>query len=238
MALQSTLSLPLTRMFRSPEELATELLPYVLRMLSPDVKPVIVNTGSSSSNTKSFATASVRKSSEKALVKKAVEAMAATGVRFEKSRVEIEDIANRSGGWVFRMEPPLDQLAGFETLGRRKEEKVRFAVRSVLETEWKKESVRLDAEARKKRGGHVEVDVEEMKDDGDAEEDKVVAKEKVTRDFFGRVLSTQSAVAGQEKPRKKVAKNNDEGRIWVSFHEGFSNAVRKPITLDELLRGL
>ncbi len=26
--------------------------------------------------------------------------------------------------------------------------------------------------------------------------------------------------------------------VWVSFHEGFSNAVRKPITLDELLRGL
>jgi chromosome transmission fidelity protein 18 len=66
-----------------------ELIPYVLRMLSPDVKPVLVNTGASGS--KSFATASVRKASEKELVKKAVEAMVATGVRFEKSRVETED---------------------------------------------------------------------------------------------------------------------------------------------------
>jgi chromosome transmission fidelity protein 18 len=28
------------------------------------------------------------------------------------------------------------------------------------------------------------------------------------------------------------------GRIWVSFHEGFSNAVRKPVTLDDIMRGL
>ena len=70
MALQMTLSLSFTRMFRSPEEMAMELIPYVLRMLSPEVKPVIVNTGAAGS--KSFATASVRKASEKELVKKAV----------------------------------------------------------------------------------------------------------------------------------------------------------------------
>ena len=28
-----------------------------------------------------------------------------------------------------------------------------------------------------------------------------------------------------------------ERKVWVSFHEGFSNAVRKPITLEELMRG-
>jgi chromosome transmission fidelity protein 18 len=40
--------------------------------------------------------------------------------------------------------------------------------------------------------------------------------------------------------RKKVVENKggDVGRIWVSFNEGYSNAVRKPITVDELLRGL
>lgn len=239
MELQTTLSLPLTRMFRSPEEMAVELLPYVLRMLSPDVKPVIVNTGPSGS--KSAATASVRKASEKALVKKAVEAMAATGVRFERSRVEVEDFANRSGGWVFRMEPPLDQLASFETLGGKKEEKVRYAVRSVLETEWKKESLRIDAEVRKRRGGQLE-DV----DDGLEDVVEVVVdkkgevKEKLKRDFFGRVVKAKPAPEGEtEKARqKRIEKENDEVRIWVSFHEGFSNAVRKPITLDELIRGL
>jgi chromosome transmission fidelity protein 18 len=236
MGLQSTLSLPLTRLFRSPEEVATELLPYVIHMLSPDVKPVIVNTGPA--GTKSAATASVRKASEKALVKKAVEAMTATGVRFEKSKVEVEDFANRSGGWIFRMEPPLDQLATFETLAGKKEEKVRFAVRSVLESEWRRESARIDAEARKRRGGHVDGDIAEQ--EHTVEQDKTTSelpKEKVERDFFGRVVREMPIVDG-EKTKKPTVKTNDNGRIWVSFHEGFSNAVRKPVTLDELMRGL
>jgi chromosome transmission fidelity protein 18 len=237
MGLQSTLSLPLTRLFRSPEELAIELLPYVLRMLSPDVKPVIVNTGPLGS--KSISTATVRKSSEKELVRKAVQAMAATGVRFERSRVEIDDVANRSGGWVLRMEPPLDQLATFETLGGKKDEKVRYAVRSILESEWKKESVKMNAEARKRRGGQLDDDGGAVEQHDPTEEAKKPVKEKVARDFFGRVVKPLPVIDGQQVvERKKVSQSGDEGRIWVSFHEGFSNAVRKPITLDDLMRGL
>ncbi|KAF2199193.1 P-loop containing nucleoside triphosphate hydrolase protein [Delitschia confertaspora ATCC 74209] len=236
MALHSSLSIPLTRIFRSPEELATELLPYVLRMLSPDVKPVIVNTGPSGS--RSAATASVRKASEKLLVNKAVEAMAATGVRFERSRVEMDDAANRNGGWVFRMEPPLDQLGKFETLGGKKEEKVRYAVRQVLESQWKHESAKMDAEARRRRGGQG-ADGAEDEDKGQNEAKLSKEKDKVKRDFFGRVLKVTPVVSGEVSKTKEAEKGRqDEGRIWVSFHEGFSNAVRKPITIDELMRGL
>jgi chromosome transmission fidelity protein 18 len=239
MALQSTLSLNLTRMFRSPEEMALELIPYTLRMLSPDVKPVIVNTGASGS--KSFASATVRKSSEKTLVKKAVEAMAATGVRFEKSRIETDDVANRSAGFVWRMEPSLDVMGTFETISGKKEEKVRYAVRSVLEQEWRKESARTDMENRKRRGGQTEADeVEEEQKEEMTTEEKVAESNAraVKRDFFGRVIKERPLMEGEQ--RKKVVENKggDVGRIWVSFNEGFSNAVRKPVTVDELLRGL
>ncbi|KAF2127529.1 chromosome transmission fidelity protein 18 [Dothidotthia symphoricarpi CBS 119687] len=243
MGLQSSLSIPLTRSFRSPEEMSQELIPYVLRMLSPDVKPVIVNTGPSGS--KSFATASVRKASEKALVKKAVEAMAATGVRFERSRVEIDDVANRSGGFVWRMEPPLDTLASFETLSVKKDEKVRYAVRSVLEQEWRKESARMDMDARKRRGGQTEFDLADVdpKEDVDPAKAAIEASRRaVKRDFFGRVIKEwevgQAESEKEKKARQAEEKKGDHGRIWVSFNEGFSNAVRKPVTIDELLRGL
>ncbi|KAF2034120.1 chromosome transmission fidelity protein 18 [Setomelanomma holmii] len=239
MALQSTLSLHLTRMFRSPEEMALELIPYTLRMLSPDVKPVIVNTGASGS--KSFASATVRKASEKSLVKKSVEAMAATGVRFEKSRIETDDVANRSAGFVWRMEPPLDVMGTFETLSGKKEEKVRYAVRSVLEQEWRKESARIDMDNRKRRGGRTDADeVEEEKTEKKTTEEKVAeANERaVKRDFFGRVIREKPLAVGEERVKKVENKGGDVGRIWVSFHEGFSNAVRKPVTIDELLRGL
>ncbi|KAF2713380.1 hypothetical protein K504DRAFT_398522 [Pleomassaria siparia CBS 279.74] len=238
MGLQSTLSLPLTRMFRSTNELAIELLPYVLRMLSPDVKPVLVNTGSTAART--AATASVRKASEKLLVKKAVEAMTATGVRFEKSRVDIEDVANRSGGWVLRMEPPLDALSAFETLSIKRDDKVRFAVRSVLEAEHKRETMRLDVENRKRRGGRTGDDeMEDVAEDEGKGKKIDLAKKVAKRDFFGRIIKEEIVPAGQRaKGWTKADTRNDEGRIWVTFHEGFSNAVRKPVTLDDFMRGL
>ncbi|RAR14120.1 chromosome transmission fidelity protein 18 [Stemphylium lycopersici] len=241
MALQTTLSLSLTRMFRSPEEMAMELIPYVLRMLSPDVKPVIVNTGASGS--KSFATASVRKASEKELVKKAVEAMAATGVRFERSRIETEDIANRSAGFIWRMEPALDVLATFETLGGKKDEKARYAVRSVLEQEWRKESALRDHANRKRRGGQDENDDEPEagKKDEMSTEEKIAEmnKKTVKRDFFGRVIEETDASRKEAKRKQDSGEmQGDVGRIWVSFHEGFSNAVRKPVTIDDIMRGL
>jgi chromosome transmission fidelity protein 18 len=238
MGLQSTLSMSLTRLFRSPQELAIELIPYVLRMLSPDVKPVIVNTGASGS--KSAATASVRKASEKALVKKAVEAMAATGVRFDKSKVEFDDVANRNGGWVFRMEPALDSLAAFDTLSGKKDDKVRYAVRSVLEMEWKKESARIETDSRNRRGGRVEGEIGiEAKEEINT---KVLVEENqraVKRDFFGRVVEEKLNAAGElPQTAKQILKDNEDARIWVSFHEGFSNAVRKHVTIDEFMRGL
>lgn len=88
----------MTRMFRSTESVVTDLLPHLVRMLSPDVKPVIVRSGGEQRST-----ASVRKESERALVQSAVRVMAGMGVTFEKVRVEHE--GGGHGGWAYRMEP-------------------------------------------------------------------------------------------------------------------------------------
>ena len=61
-------------------------------------------------------------------------------------------------------------------------------------------------------------------------------KKAIKRDFFGRVIKEKPLREGEV--RKKTKQESEDDRIWVSFHEGFSNAVRKPITIDELLRGL
>ena len=64
---------------------------------------------------------------------------------------------------------------------------------------------------------------------------------KVKKDFFGRVLSANPTsfeeTDGNGQKNQNVGEKK-EVKVWVTFHEGFSNAVRKPITLEELLRGL
>ena len=93
--LQGTLSIPLTRSFRRPEELAVELVPYLVRMLTPAVKPIIVG-GSGESR----GMASVRREEEKEMVKRGAVVMGAVGITFERVRID-----DGRGGFVFRMEP-------------------------------------------------------------------------------------------------------------------------------------
>lgn len=63
------------------------------------------------------------------------------------------------------------------------------------------------------------------------------------RDFFGRIIvdkPTEKKKGKGKEPERKRAKDagDEEAKVWVSFHEGFSNAVRKGISMKELLSGL
>jgi len=69
----------------------------------------------------------------------------------------------------------------------------------------------------------------------------ITGKNAVKRDFFGRPVVASTTVGAREDEARNGHKrkvSEGEGRIWVTFHEGFSNAVRKPITMKELLDGM
>ena len=60
----------------------------------------------------------------------------------------------------------------------------------------------------------------------------------VRRDFFGRVI--EAVPLGERDanaPPARRGAERKEARVWVTFHEGLNNAVRKPISLQEFLRG-
>ncbi|KAI9696237.1 MAG: hypothetical protein M1836_005790 [Candelina mexicana] len=260
--LQSSLSIPLLRMFRSAEEIATDLLPCLMKMLTPDVKPVIVG-GSGDIR----GTASVRKEGEREMVRRAVGVMNAVGVGFERSKVEAEK--GGYGGWVYRMEPPLDTLATYPTASQEKgSTATRYAVRQVLDQEFRKEGLRRAAEARQARytagGGALDDNNHLFASSTSQHSDAIPSLDRprptkassgAKRDFFGRVIQDSSnpdevdEAGTQSRKKKKCATSGGgggggggggagENMVWVSFHEGFSNAVRKPIGLEELLRGL
>jgi chromosome transmission fidelity protein 18 len=100
--LQASFSAPLLRLFSSVDNMATELIPSVNRMLSPDVKPVVIGGGGGSNSV-----ASVRKETEKQCVQNAVRVMEGLNVSFDKMKVDVD--ANAAPGaraaFVYRMEP-------------------------------------------------------------------------------------------------------------------------------------
>ncbi|KAL1954547.1 hypothetical protein VTO42DRAFT_1057 [Malbranchea cinnamomea] len=253
---RSSLPAQLLRSFRSPDTIATELVPSLMRMLAPNVKPVVIG---GSGGQGSIAT--VRKESERALVKAAVGVMHGVGITFEKARVEME--TGNYGGFIYRMEPPLDVLTSFSkvkgtplaTTGS--SGPVRYAIRQVLEQEYRKEVVRRQAELQQKRLGGAEASpasefasVTGNKAKSDDTTSKLFSLSSgPKRDFFGRIIAdkpVETNTHGTDKNNDQTASNkghskgkeDKELKVWVSYHEGFSNAVRKVITMKELLSSL
>jgi chromosome transmission fidelity protein 18 len=237
--LQGSLSLSLLRMFPSPTSMTTEFIPWLTRMISPNVTPVVVHNSGTGS------IASVRKASEKVLVSRAVNAMAASGVRFDRIRLDTEG-SSHSGPqtWVFRMEPAIDELSVFETLdlkaaGMEKVDRTRFAVRQVLAQEHILHTKKTTEAARVNRGGIISLTdaVAGASIPSLLREDS----KKLKRDFFGRVVADAEEKEGEDeeavlkRKKAKMDEGGDRERVWVTFHEGYSNAVRKPVSLRELL---
>ncbi|KAK2758378.1 hypothetical protein FQN54_004228 [Arachnomyces sp. PD_36] len=238
---QSSFSAHLTRLFNSHETVATDLIPNLIRMLSPDINPIIVG-GSGQKGV-----ASVRKESERNLVNSAVTVMSGIGVTFEKARVEIE--AGTHGGWVYRMEPPLDTLTTFsKTQGSTISSSgssvpVRYAVRQVLDQEYRKEIIRRQSEAQKARYSGVDSSVPSAPSTQDAKAEvaaKASSGKAVKRDFFGRVIKEDVSSSNNNNNNKVKTgpQKAERPKVWVKYHEGYSNAVRKPISMKDLLAGL
>lgn len=99
--LQGQLPPTLMRAFRSPEHIATDFLPYLVRLVSPDVKPVVVG-----GSTDKGSVASVRRDTEKAMVRRAAEILAEVGISMLKGKIEDSSpsMAGRTQ-WVYRMDP-------------------------------------------------------------------------------------------------------------------------------------
>ena len=97
--LYSSLSIPLIRSFRSEEDLATDLLPHLLKVLAPNVKPIVVGGSGDQAGM-----VSVRKEGERQMIERAVVAMDAVGVVFERARVE-SGRTGVSSSYIYRMQP-------------------------------------------------------------------------------------------------------------------------------------
>jgi chromosome transmission fidelity protein 18 len=123
---------------------------------------------------------------------------------------------------------------------------IRYAVRQVLDQEIKKEKILQNSAIRHGRSGLSSLGLD-LNNDNNKENESPAEKAKqaaskevgVKRDFFGRIITENRPQSAGKASKEQAAKTQvkDEGRVWVSFHEGFSNAVRKPITLKELMDG-
>ncbi|WVQ78666.1 hypothetical protein IAT38_000753 [Cryptococcus sp. DSM 104549] len=216
---------PVLRSLFSTTTTLTELIPFLMRIISPPLKPV---------------NAHIVKPAEKAVLARLVEIMIPLGLRFWQEKGE-------SGQPMMRLEPPIDVFVHYE--GKRAEDILasRYAVRQLV-------SQAVDVELARRRGGAAAQDANGgsdalataygLKGSGAAPPGKGKVADKAALpvlDFFGRTVAVIPALPAEngnaegdedddapEPPRKKF-------RAIYKFNEGSSSAVRKCIKMSALM---
>jgi chromosome transmission fidelity protein 18 len=121
----------------------------------------------------------------------------------------------------------------------------------VLDQELQKTLAQKETAARQARlrsgastTAHADAHIHDDDKENNAVPGKAVVNDKpsVKRDFFGRViverpLSETDGNAAGGKKRRRDEKSGQGAKVWVTYHEGLNNAVRKPISLEEFMRG-
>ncbi|WVQ93642.1 hypothetical protein IAU59_000718 [Kwoniella sp. CBS 9459] len=217
---------PMLRSLFSSNKTLTELIPLLMRIISPPLKPVNAN---------------IVKPAERAVLDRLVELMIPLGLRFWVERGE-------NGQPMMRLEPPIDVFVHYD--GKRADDIAasRFAVRQLV-------AQAMDAEIARRRGaagadgeGGTGADsfakAYGLKGNAGMGVKTVEKAEAPATDFFGRLKSTTSllSVPGigspdeaslspappPEPPKKKF-------KALYKFHEGSSSAVRKNIKMSALM---
>lgn len=115
---------------------------------------------------------------------------------------------------------------------------VRYAVRQVLDQEYRKEILRKQSDAKNAASGRP-LHGQSGKEHQGGLAHRVTGDAALKRDFFGRVIQEPLREAKEAENGNPSDETSKAGRkVWVTYHEGFSNAVRKPISMGELLAGL
>jgi chromosome transmission fidelity protein 18 len=174
--------------------------------------------------------------SEKLALFRVVDAMIQTGLKFTQYKVD-------DGSFVFKLEPPgIENLITFGT--ESKTIRSRYAVRQLVSREMERVKI------RRRKGGDLpnmelvaDLDIAEVVEprgkkreiDEVSQEKKKIVVERVKKDFFGRVITVEEQDDGKRRRTDSSSALKIQPDVWVRFHEGYSNAVRKPVVFAELL---
>ncbi|KAG0282220.1 hypothetical protein BGZ96_000726 [Linnemannia gamsii] len=212
------LNLPvkIQRHFRK-SNFATELLSPFLRILSPFLRPV---------------NKQLIKADEREVLKRLVDVMIHFQLTFVQEKTE-------DGQFLYRLEPSIEKLGDFSTIGLKNVLTNRYAVRQLIAQEIELELVRRSEAIKETKVGAFfgkagqDASMETSASASLPENTEIAMRE--ATDFFGRALVVQDkSGAGGASLSLEMARPK-KTRIWYKFNEGFSNAVKAKVFINELL---
>jgi len=231
--------LPKTRAYCSRSTLVRDLLPALLAVIQPVLRPV---------NTQLYS------AKEKAELKNLVNIHIAYNITYQQQR-------NMEGQYEYKMDPDVESVVAFPDISRTVQ--LTYASKQLIAHEielekmrrvdimnaknatssQQKDDIKVSTPSRKNNKFGGGTPSREKNPSGGTESNNtpshlatltpkpIVIKERKAMDFFGRVIEVS------EKMKKSTVVNNEivKTDVWFRFKEGFSNAVRRNVKMKDLL---
>ncbi|KAI7903695.1 uncharacterized protein BX663DRAFT_551381 [Cokeromyces recurvatus] len=198
---------PHKRRYLNKDLIVHELVPLLMHVISPELRPV---------NQKLI------KPAEKAQLTRLVNIMIEFGLSFIQEKGE-------DGQFIFKLEPPIEQLLYFELSNPKSILPKQYAVRQMISHEVETEILRRREEANKARNKGKQKPIESAT----TMKEKIVKEKQISLDFFGRVIKPNVEKISSRNTNMEV--DTPAAHVSYRYHEGFSNAVRKPMTVQMFL---
>ncbi|KAI8089045.1 uncharacterized protein BX664DRAFT_126288 [Halteromyces radiatus] len=213
---------PSQRRFLPRDQLVLNVVPRLLRIISPELRPVNKH---------------LIKPQEKETLARLVNVMLEYGMTFTQHRTE-------EGQFSYTLEPPMEELVWFDCYTQKSVLTSRYAVRQLITQEI--ETERLRRRELLMGQPYDDIKMKQTKKDLSSKKkstSKETIQEQVAKDFFGRPIVVKSKKQDQslsmanddDLPDIRPLQVMDVITIAYKYHEGFSNAVKKPMNVHMFL---
>lgn len=207
--------LPSVRMFVNETDVVMEILPPLLEIIQPNLRPV---------NTQLY---SVK---EKEDLAQLIRTMIAYNMTYNQEKTP-------EGQYTYVLDPNMEEVARFT--GMKQHKQLTYAAKQLISREIGLERLRRN-ETPGLSSKETKMKLEKNSDVVPNHLQRLEAKpvmsreEAAERDFFGRIIKrkTPEAQRDDKQEKKKNVLNTD---IWFHFTEGFSNAVRRNVRVQDFL---
>ncbi|KAF7726258.1 hypothetical protein EC973_008968 [Apophysomyces ossiformis] len=199
---------PVRRRFFDRTIVVTELMPRLIGILSPELRPV---------------NKQLLKPEEKEVLSRLVDVMIEFGLNFVQEKTTADQFA-------YHLDPPIEQLLDYEQ-GTNNCLPHRYVIRQLLSQEIETELLRRREETMDSRPSTESSRTRMNASTQNNIMEKLMKVEATEKDFFGRPIvrkGIDEVMQENEGAKRSV-------RVSYRYHEGFSNAVRKPLLVRDFL---
>lgn len=202
------------RRYLNKDMVANEIVPLLMHIISPELKPT---------------NQQLIKPAEKAKLVRLIDIMIEFGLSFVQEK-------NEDGQFIFKLDPPVEQLLSFNLSTPKNVLPRQYAVRQMISHEIETEILRRREEASQLRNGPDKSNKDKQTTESVASlkvQKRDLEQKIVSVDFFGRALAPRPKTESVKSAKMEV--DTPKAHVNYRYHEGFSNAVRKPMTVQMFL---